>query len=380
VKPTGGCTHETPLRIAVAHEWLTNWAGSERVMEQLVAVTGAETLVSCVVEDGLARSKFPDLAVRALWPTHLPGAQDKWARYALPMIAAWATTRIDADALLVSSHFAAHAATRRFRGPSIVYYHTPARILWRPDLELGRVPYPLRSIVQALVLPALRRWDRAMAQGATILLANSTAVARRVSRAYGREARVLHPPVDVARWSAVQRAQPMHAVWFGRLVSYKRPDVAVEAARRSGVPLVVIGDGPERTALERTAPPHVTFLGHAPESRIREVLAHASALVVPGEEDFGICPIECLAAGVPVLAFASGGVLDYVRHDVNGLLLDSQDPDTFARAMREASCRVWDVDRVRRSAGRFAAERFREGLRDILDDVLGPRWMRQVAP
>lgn len=370
------------VRIAVAHEWLTNWAGSERVMEQMVRTAGADTLVSCIVDDRLARAKLPSVQLQALWPTRLPGAQLHWPRYALPMIAAWATTRIEADALLVSSHFAAHAATNRFSGPSLVYYHTPARILWRPELELGRLPVHLRSTVHRTILPVLRRWDRRMAQSATILLANSTAVAQRVAQAYSRDARVLHPPVDVARWRTVQRRERRHAVWFGRLVAYKRPEVAVEAARRSGIPLVVIGDGPERMALERDAPSHVTFRGHASEPVVREVLSQASALVVPGEEDFGICPIECLASGVPVIAQAAGGALDYVVHGENGLLVASQDSDAFARALRAAHVHDWDVAAVRRSADRFAPERFRDGLQDILDAFLGPSWTRRrrMAP
>jgi glycosyltransferase involved in cell wall biosynthesis len=364
------------VRIAVAHEWLTNWAGSERVLREMVELTRTDTLVSCIVDNDLARTRFPGLDVRALWPTRLPNAQAHWSRYALPMMAAWSTARIDADALLVSSHFAAHAATRRFCGPSVVYYHTPARILWRPDMEIGRLPPPLRSTVQTLVLPMLRQWDREVAQAGTVLLANSTAVAHRIKRAYSRDARVLHPGVDISRWLRVPRKEPRHAVWFGRLVAYKRPDIAVEAARRSGVPLVVIGDGPERAALERDAPPHVRFLGHASEADIQAALAAASALVFSGEEDFGICPIECLAAGVPVLAYAAGGALDYVVHGENGLLVPAQDADAFALALREAAATDWDTGAIRRSALPFTPERFRHGLRDVLDRILGRSWSR----
>jgi glycosyltransferase involved in cell wall biosynthesis len=364
------------VRIAVAHDWLTNWAGSEQVMRQIVELTKAATLVSCIVDDQLARSKLPHTEVRALWPTRLPGAQTHWARYAPLMMAAWAGVKIDSDALIVSSHFAAHAATRRFCGPSIVYYHTPSRILWCTDIEFDRVPPQLRAIVTRVAVPMLRAWDRRVAQRATVVLANSRAVAQRIARAYGRDARVLHPPVDVARWATVRREQPRHAVWFGRLVSYKRPDLAIEAARMAAVPLIVIGDGPERARLERTAPPNVQFLGWATEAQIRETLSRALALIFPGEEDFGICPVECLAAGVPVVAFASGGALDYMVHGVNGLLVPSQDSDKFATALRESIGMDWDPRVVRRSAQRFTPERFRDGLREVLDDVLGPSWTR----
>jgi glycosyltransferase involved in cell wall biosynthesis len=364
------------VRIAVAHEWLTNWAGSERVAEQLVRTVGADELVVSVLDPAVAAEHLPGVPVRGLWPSRLPGAAQHWSRYALPMLAAWAGTTVRADALLVSSHFAAHAAALRFDGPSIVYYHTPARMVWRPDIELDRLPPAARALVRTAVLPPLRRWDRRVAAAPTVLLANSAAVAARVQNAYGRTARVLHPPVDVARWRTVERAEPKHLLWFGRLVAYKRPDLAVEAARRAGLPLVVVGDGPERARLEATAPAGVRFLGHAPEPVVRDALAHASALVFPGEEDFGIAPVEALAAGVPVVAYAAGGAPDYVADGRNGLLVRHQDADELAVAVKDAHGRMWDAAALRESAAPFTPEAFRSGLAAVLDETLGPAWRR----
>lgn len=369
------------MRIAVAHEWLTNWAGSERVTEQLVDVTRAEQLVVSIADRALADQRFPDMRVRSLWPSRLPAATTKWPRYAIPMMQAWATARIDADALLVSSHFAAHLATRRFEGPSIVYYHTPARMLWRPDIELTRLPRAVRGVVNGAVLPALRQRDRRAAQGATVVLGNSTAVARRISEAYGRRAQVVHPPVDVARWSAVARGNRSHLLWLGRLVAYKRPDLAIEVARRTGIPLVVAGDGPERARLERDAPPHVRFLGHCDDAVVRDAVADARLLLFPGEEDFGIAPVEALAAGVPVVALARGGALDYVQHGLNGLLVEREDADSFARAIRSAWSLSWDERAIRRSADEFSVGRFRAELSSVLDATLGTAWRaRRPAP
>lgn len=361
------------MRIAVAHEWLTNWAGSERVAEQMVRLTNADELVASVVDPEFARRRFPGPVIRPLWPSHLPGARSHWSRYAVPMIAAWATTKIRADVLLVSSHFAAHGATVRFDGPSIVYYHTPARILWRPDMELDRLPPVVQQVAQGLALPPLRMWDRSVARHPTVVVANSTAVAARVREAYGRSAAVLHPPVDVERWLSVDRKEPRHLVYFGRLVAYKKPWIAVEAARLSGLPLVVIGDGPERARLEQDSPPNVRFLGHAAEDVVRDALAHASALVFPGEEDFGIAPVEALAAGVPVIAYGAGGAPDFVVHGKNGLLVSRQDPHAFADAMKETAGLAWDVPNVRESARPFGTAVFQDGLRGILRSVLGSR-------
>jgi glycosyltransferase involved in cell wall biosynthesis len=368
------------MRIAVAHEWLTNWAGSERVAEQLVDVAGAEQLVVSVVDRVLAEQRFPGVRVRPLWPSRLPAARTKWPRYAIPMMRAWSTARIDADALLVSSHFAAHFATRCFEGPSIVYYHTPARILWRTEIELARLPRSVRGVVDAAVLPALRERDRRAAQHATVVLGNSSAVAKRINAAYGRLARVIHPPVDVVRWASVPSGDRSHLLWLGRLVPYKRPDLAVEVARRTGIPLVVVGDGPERARLERDAPPHVRFLGHCPDSTVREAVAGARMLLFPGEEDFGIAPVEALAAGVPVIALARGGALDYVQPGVNGFLVGCDGPDAFAGAIRAAWSRSWDERAIRRSADAFSVGRFRAELASVLDITLGSAWRTSSAP
>lgn len=363
------------MRIALAHEWLTNWAGSERVAQQLANVTSPTELVASVVDRDLANRRFPSVPVRSLWPSHLPGAGKHWARYALPMLAAWSTTRIDADALLVSSHFAAHGATVRFEGPSIVYYHTPARLLWRPDLDLERLHPRLRAAV-ARLLPPLRSWDRHVASHPTVVLANSSAVARRIQAAYGRTAQVLHPPVDVSRWSSVERREPRHLLMLGRLVAYKQTSVGIEAARRSGLPLVIVGDGPERARLEASAPSNVRFLGHASTDLIRDAMAHAHALIFPGEEDFGIAAVEALAAGLPVVAYAAGGALDYVSDNENGLHVASQDPDDFAIAAKEAVSRSWNTESIRSSAALYDAAAFRRGLAEILDTALGARWRR----
>jgi glycosyltransferase involved in cell wall biosynthesis len=364
------------MRITVAHEWLTNWAGSERVMAEMAQISGARSLVAGIVDPAFARRYFPDMDVTGLWPSRLPAAQTRWSRYGLPLMAAWAGVKVDADALLVSSHWAAHGATLRFDGPSIVYYHTPARMLWRPDMELDRLPRLARTAAGALALPPLRQWDRHVGQQPTVVLANSTAIADRISRAYRRSATVLYPPVDVQRWSTVERRDGRHLLHFGRLVAYKKPWVAVEAAHRVGRPLIVIGDGPERARLERDAPPGVTFLGHASESQVREALAHSSALLFPGEEDFGIVPIEALAAGVPVIAYDAGGARDYVRHGENGLLVPSQDAEAFADAVRQAERTDWDEKSLRRSAEGFSPEAFRSGFAQILESVLGSAWRR----
>jgi glycosyltransferase involved in cell wall biosynthesis len=225
--------------------------------------------------------------------------------------------------------------------------------------------------VEKGVLPTLRAWDRRVAQHPTVLLGNSTAVVDRIAAAYGRQAEVLHPPVEVDRWSTVPRREPEHFLWAGRLVAYKRPDIAVEAARISGEELVIVGSGPERARLEPAAPPNVRFVGHISDAELRDLLGAAHALVFPGEEDFGIAPVEALAAGTPVVAYGAGGALDFIEPDVNGVLCPEQDAAAFAEAMKEARTAEWDTARVRHSAQRFTAEQHRAGLREVIARTVG---------
>jgi glycosyltransferase involved in cell wall biosynthesis len=197
----------------------------------------------------------------------------------------------------------------------------------------------------------------------------------RIAQAYGRQAEVLHPPVEVERWAGVARQEARHFLWAGRLVAYKRPDIAVEAAQLSGEQLVIVGSGPERARLEPTAPPNVRFVGHVSEAELRDLMGAAHALVFPGEEDFGIAPVEALAAGAPVVAYGAGGALDYIEPDVNGLLCPKQDAVSFAESMRMARTIDWDTAQVRASAARFGVEQHRAGLRKVITATVGGgRW------
>jgi glycosyltransferase involved in cell wall biosynthesis len=353
------------VRIAVAHEWLTNWAGSEQVAKALVEVSGASEVVTAIADPTFARSLFPDVPVRTLWPDRLPGAAQHWKRYAPALLAAWSTTRIDADVLLVSSHFAAHGATVRFDGPSIVYYHTPARLFWRPDLELERLPRRLRGVATR-ALPALQAYDRWVAQHPTVLLANSRAVADRIKEAYGREATVVHPPVDTERWSTVERGEPRHVLWFGRLVGYKQPQLAIEAAREAGLPIVLIGDGPERRRLESLGYEGATFLGHADEATVRAAMSEAICLIHPGEEDFGMTAVEAQAAGVPVVALAAGGALETVLPEITGVLVKEIESHAFATALKTAHEGAWSREAMAGHVEAFSSHAFARGIQEVV--------------
>jgi glycosyltransferase involved in cell wall biosynthesis len=353
------------MRVVIAHDWLTNWHGAEKVLAEMVKVTGATEIVTAVADRELTDRMLPGIKIRTLWPDRLPGAKKGWSRYALPLMAAWATAEIEADLLLVSSFFAAHGATVRFTGPSVVYYHSPARILWRPDLELQR----LRPIMQPLAraaLPTFRAFDRWVAQHPTTVLANSSSIADRIQQAYGREAEVVHPPVDVERWSRIPRGTPRHVLWLGRLVAYKQPELAMRACAAAGLRLVMVGDGPERERLEALGIEGVTFLGRADDAVVEQAMSGTIALIHPGEEDFGISAVEAQAAGAPVVALEAGGARDTVIHAATGLLVAECNVEEFATALQQCMTHAWERATLETHAATFSAQAFREHLSHVL--------------
>jgi glycosyltransferase involved in cell wall biosynthesis len=203
-------------------------------------------------------------------------------------------------------------------------------------------------------------------------VAISNLVARRIRETYGREAEVVYPPVDVARFApAAERSGRFLVV--SRLLAYKRIDLAVEAASRTGLPLDVIGDGPDRARLERMAGPSVRFLGWQPDGRVRHAMSTCTALILPGSEDFGLTPVEAQASGRPPIAFASGGALETVEDGDTGFLFETQSWESLAAAIARARGRPLPVERLRAAAGRFDVAVFRERIGRVLERALATR-------
>ena len=270
-----------------------------------------------------------------------------------------------ADLLVSSSHFAAKAAGAHFDGPHLSYCYSPMRYAWRPDLEDDRLGGP-SAVVGRAARPALRAWDRWSARQADTMIAISRSISDRIHDAYGINAPVIHPPVDVDRFATVIRSdQPSHYLCFGRLVGYKRMDLAVQACTKAGLPLVVAGDGPELPRLRAMAGPSVRFEQNVTDSRYLELLSDSIALLFPGEEDFGIVPVEAMAAGVPVVAFGRGGALDTVIDGVTGVLFADQTPESLMDAVHRSSGFHVNADKLRAHSCTFSPGEFYEAFRSV---------------
>jgi glycosyltransferase involved in cell wall biosynthesis len=220
------------------------------------------------------------------------------------------------------------------------------------------------------MLSWIARWDRATAPRVTRFLADSQYVAGRIARYYNRQALVLYPPVDTAFFTPDGTQGESHFLVVSALVPYKRIDLAIAAARQLGVSLKIVGAGPDETRLLAMAGPTVEFLGTLDDEALRREYRRARATILPAEEDFGIVPVEALACGRPVVAFARGGACETVTPGATGVLVDEPTPEAFADGLREVSARTWNPARLRSDAERFSVDRFETAMRTTLADAV----------
>jgi glycosyltransferase involved in cell wall biosynthesis len=241
----------------------------------------------------------------------------------------------------------------------------------------GRAPLAIRAAMR-VIAPRLRTWDAATAARPTAFVASSENARNRIRRHYGRDvAAVVYPPVDVDRFRPAPRRDDFY-LSVGALVPYKRLDIAVDAFRRTGRRLVIAGDGPDRDRLARRAGRTIEFAGRLDDAAVADLMARCRAFVMPGEEDFGIAPVEAQAAGAPVIALAKGGSLETVagvrgeeeRPDATGVFFDQPTPDALIGAIEVFEKRAFDPAALHVNARRFAPDRFRCGMRAQLDALL----------
>jgi glycosyltransferase involved in cell wall biosynthesis len=341
-------------RIAVVHEWLLDFAGSERVVREILEVLPQADLFTLIDRpDEELRAAIPRRATAASFLQRLPRPQ-RWLRYYLPLMPL-AVKQLDVsayDMVISSSHAVAKGVVTGPRQLHLSYVHTPMRYAWdlRDEyLRAAGLDRGLRGWAARLVLERLRRWDVRSASGVDVFLANSAHVAQRIQKAYRREAEVLYPPVDVGAFPMRETKEDFYLT-VSRLEPYKRIDLLLDAfAARRERRLIIIGGGPEMQRLRSKATPNVELLGRLPTPEVRDHMQRARAFLFAGIEDFGIVMAEAQACGTPVIALARGGAAEIVRDDT-GLLFSEQTADALSEA----------VQRFEQDRGRFAAATCRE--------------------
>lgn len=366
---TKSSTDAPPPAVALVHDWLVRWGGSESVLDSLCAILPDAPIHTLVHRpDARTRAVFEGRRVIPTLLDRLPGAGRHYRSAALLMPAIWRRTCAPATDLVVSSSHAFCKGVDTRGVTHVCYCHTPPRYLWDLRHEyagrmMHRLSAPLARYLQRQDLEAAERVDH--------FVANSHFVAERIRRLYGREAQVVYPPVDVDRFVPHDRPRT-HFLAGGRLVRYKRVDRAIAAANAGGLPLLVFGEGPDLPRLRAMAGATVRFAGACDDGQLLELMQSAIALVFPGVEDFGILPVEAQAAGTPVVALAEGGALETVTHQATGLLYGEDSVQALLDAMVEARDQRWRADACRRNAERFARPRFESELRAVLAEFGAP--------
>lgn len=373
-------THEDPCAIeplrcsaVLTHHWLVRVRGGEKVLEALAELLPAAPIYTLVHDAaGIAGSPLAERAIHTSRLQWLPGAARHYPKL-LPLLP-WAARRMKlppVDLVVCSDAALAKAMTPDRRSKVVCYCHSPMRYAFDADisrdycLTLPLATRPLWGLTTALV----RRADRRAAQRVDRFVANSRHVAERIGQYYGRDAVVVHPPVDTP---AAPAAGPRDNFYLcvGYHVPYKRLDLAVEACPRIRRKLVVIGDGPDVSRLRARADVDVEWLGWQEPQVIRDYYRRAAALLFPGEEDFGIVPVEAMAHGCPVIAYGVGGATETVIDGQTGILFERQTADCLADAMQRCEQTRFDAHAMHRHAQRFSKVRFQHEMRAVLQAAL----------
>jgi glycosyltransferase involved in cell wall biosynthesis len=374
--PAGeGSAQGLRMRTAIVHDWFQGFHGSERTVAAMLDLFARDP---DILTFHAARELLPSRLAAAITQesrlSRLPGVRQRghrpgrW-RWMLPYMPRY-FERLDLrpyELVISSSH--AYAAGVRASGQAlhVCYCHTPMRYVWMPTAERGRVSGIKRVGLRAF-RRRLRQWDRRAAERPDLYVANSSAVAERIATFYGRDSVVVPPPVAVRDFPAGVARDPEHFLWVHRLVAYKRPlQVAAAFRRLPGLRLTMVGVGPLERQLRAALPPNVELRSWIPRAELAFLFASASGFIHVAEEDFGISMVEALAAGAPVLAADCGGARDIIRPGVEGILISRSDnPAEIRSGVLELAGRRWNEELLRRSAERFAEERFQERFAEVL--------------
>jgi glycosyltransferase involved in cell wall biosynthesis len=357
------------MKVALVHDWLVTYRGGEKVLEAIAGLFPQADLFTLIHRRGTQPDSIEHRAITTSALQRIPGIHRRY-RHFLPLLpAAIRSLSLQGyDLVISSSHCVAKGVRKPEGAQHLSYVHAPMRYMWdRFDdyFGPGRSSLAVRAAASA-VRPFLRSWDRASAAGVDRFVANSHHIAQKIATLYGRCAEVVHPPVELDRFTS----QPLEGggqggyyLWLGALAPYKRADLAIEAFRQLKAPLWIAGSGQDEARLARHLPPGVKLLGQVPDCQLPGLYRDARALIFPGEEDFGLTPLEAQACGRPVIAYGRGGVLETVTART-GVLFPHPTAESLAGAVRrfERWEERFDPRAARRQAQAFSLESFQQGF------------------
>ncbi|NIZ46891.1 glycosyltransferase [Entomospira nematocerorum] len=358
------------MKIAIIHYWLVNMRGGEKVLEAICELYPNADIYTHVYIPHQISETIRKHQVFTTFIQKLPGAH-KWYQRYLPLMprALEALDLSQYDLIISSESGPAKGILAPSHIPHICYCHTPMRYLWDYYHHYLRSSRLVTRFFFSWLAPSLRSWDALTSHRVDTFIANSHNVARRIQRIYHRESIVIHPPVDLPPQEEILYAEKQSFYLFlGQVTSYKRVDLAIETFRQNGLKLVIAGGGDRLKNL----PSNITSLGFVSSAKREELLLQARALIFPGEEDFGIVPLEAIAHGTPVIAYARGGALETVIPNVSGILFEEQTVISLQSAIdtMEQSLNTFNKEKMYRHAAQFSKQRFQKEFSRTIQQVI----------
>jgi glycosyltransferase involved in cell wall biosynthesis len=345
--------------------------GGERVLEQILYCFPGADIYTHVADPAALSDVIRARPIQESFIARLPGARRHYQKYLGFMPRALEEFDLSGYDLVISSESGpAKGVIAPPTALHLCYCHTPMRYLYDHYPQYRATLSPPARFYFSHLCHRLRQWDYASAARVDAFVANSSFTAERIRRVWRREASVVHPPADLDAFSTGPGTAGDYYLAVSELVAYKRVDLAIEAFRGLDRRLIVVGDGETRAALEKAAPPNVEFRGRVPGETLRDLYRGARALVFPGEEDFGIVPLEAMACGTPVIAYGAGGVLDTVRDKLTGLYFDNQAPEGLRHAIAQFETMTFNSALIADHARGFSNAAFRSNFARAVDEAL----------
>jgi len=357
--------------IALVHDWLTNFAGGERVLFEMSKLFPQAPIFTSVYDLNGAKP-FKGKNINTSFLQNIPFMKSK--RELLVPFAPFAFEQINLskfDLVLSSCSMASKGILTKPEAIQICYCHTPSRYLWEPEVD-SRAKSGLFSGLRQNIAHKMRIWDRMAADRVDYFLANSKYIAARIKKYYGRDSIVVYPPVDVKSFSPGKKEDVKNYFLFvSRLIGYKKCDLVIDAFNDLGLPLKIIGRGPDKKYLQGKSKSNIEFLGYLSHEDMKKYYQEAKAFVFAAEEDFGIVPVEAMACGRPVIAYGKGGVTETVIDGVTGVLFPEQSPQCLIDAIKNFDDQKFDSKKIRQQAEKFSIEVFRKSYIEAIDKILG---------
>lgn len=356
-------------KVAIIHDWLVNYGGAERVVEAFLEIYPDADIYTLVYDEEKMGKTFPKEKVKTTFIQKFPKATKIYTKLLPFMPYAFEELDLSEYDLVISS--SSCCAKGVITGPNtkhISYVHSPMRYAWDLYHDYKKRSGKLTRFFMSIFMKSLREWDYTSSQRIDIILANSNYVAKRINKFWNRESKVVYPPVDIDRLSPNEEDPEDFYVVFSRFVPYKRIDLAIEACKKLGRKLVVIGDGEQREYLKSLADENITFTGRISDEEVKDYLQRCKAMIFCAEEDFGIVPLEAQACGRPVIAYGKGGALETVVDEETGVFFNKQEIESVVTGIEEFEKLNLNTQGIYKHAMKFSRERFKKEIEEVVND------------